>query len=116
MVSLVAKLDEGIVGHIRFSQLSIKSPQGIIEACSLAPMAVRPDRQRLGIGHQLVQSGLKACQTQGFRIEVVLGHPDYYSRFGFNAELARPLPNRFGAGEAWMEGQVEYPPPIGAFG
>ena len=96
-------------------------------AVSLAPMAVLPDHQRQGIGSKLVLGGLEACREQGHKIVVVLGHPDFYPRFGFSAELARPLENPFGDGEAWMalefvpgtlagvEGRVEYQPLFGAF-
>lgn len=126
-VSLVAEADAKIVGHILFSGLSIITSVGTVEAVSLAPMAVLPSHQRQGIGSRLVQAGLKACREKGHRIAVVLGHPDFYPRFGFSAELALPLANPFGCGEAWMalefvpgilagvEGRVEYPPPFGAF-
>lgn len=49
----------------------------------LAPMAVLPERQRQGVGTQLVREGLDACRRQGTDAAVVLGHPDYYPRFGF---------------------------------
>jgi putative acetyltransferase len=127
MVSLVAELDEEIVGHILFSKLSIITTAGEIEAVSLAPMAVTPDHQRLGVGSQLVRAGLEACRLQGHKFIVVLGHPNFYPRFGFTAEQARPLQNPFGGGDAWMAlelepsslnsvaGHVEYPSPFGEF-
>jgi putative acetyltransferase len=89
-------------------------------------MAVLPDFQRRGIGSKLVEAGLEACRKQGHKIVVVLGHPDFYPRFGFSAELAQPLKSPFGGGEAWMAmelvpgalegvvGRVEYPPPFGS--
>jgi putative acetyltransferase len=125
--SLVAVTDEDIVGHIFFSRLPIKTNVGTVEAVSLAPMSVLPSHQRQGIGSKQVQSGLEVCRNQGHSIVVVLGHPDLYPRFGFSAEVARPLLNPFGGGEAWMalelvpgalqgvEGRVEYPPPFSAF-
>ena len=96
-----------------------------MDAVSLAPMAVLPGHQRQGIGTRLVEAGLRACRLQGHRVAVVLGHPEFYRRFGFTAELAQPLKSPFGGGEAWMamefepgamtgvKGRVEYPPAFG---
>lgn len=50
----------------------------------LAPMAVAPERQRQGIGSALVRAGLDRCKEPGFGAIVVLGHPEYYPRFGFS--------------------------------
>lgn len=127
-VSLVAESDGEIVGHILFSRLTIITNFGTVDAVSLAPMAVLPDRQRQGIGTKLVEAGLEMCRMKGHRIAAVLGHPEFYQRFGFDAVLAQPLESPFGGGEAWMalelvpgamkgvEGRVEYPPPFGELG
>ena len=101
-VSLVAEEDEHIVGHILFSRLPIITNTGTVEAVSLAPMAVLPSHQRQGIGSQLVEAGLEACRVKRHNIIAVLGHPEFYPRFGFSAELALPLESPFGGGEAWM--------------
>jgi putative acetyltransferase len=126
-VSLVAELDNQIVGHILFSRVTIITNTGMVEAVSLAPMAVLPSYQRQGIGSRLVDAGLEACRKQGHRIVLVLGHPEFYPRFGFSAKLAQPLESPFGSGEAWMAlelvpdaldgvaGRVKYPPPFGVF-
>jgi putative acetyltransferase len=126
-VSLVAEKNGEIVGRILFSRLPIITIDGAVEAVSLAPMAALPSHQRQGIGSKLVHGGLEACREQGHKIAVVLGHPDFYPRFGFSAELARPLKNPFGGSDAWMAlelvpgalagvvGSVEYPPPFVAF-
>jgi putative acetyltransferase len=82
LVSLVAERDGTVVGHILFSPLSLgeRSDPGIM---GLAPMAVAPEHQRSGIGSALVRAGLDACRELGFAAVVVLGHPEYYPRFGF---------------------------------
>ena len=126
-VSLAAEVNEQIVGHILISRVTIITQVGTVEALSLAPMAVLPSHQRQGIGSKLVEAGLEACRTKGHEIVVVLGHPEFYPRFGFSAELAQPLESPFGGGEAWMAkelvtgamkgvvGRVEYPPPFMMF-
>ena len=83
VISLVAVQDGQIVGHILFSPVQIESSEGVTEAIGLGPMAVRPNYQGQGIGSQLVEHGLLACQKAGFTIAIVLGHPTFYPRFGF---------------------------------
>src|SRR5262245_12301477 len=75
-------------------------------------------------GVMMFLKGLAACRDQGHRIVVVLGHPDFYPRFGFSAKLAAALSSPFGGREAWMAlelvpgalggvtGWVRYPPPF----
>ena len=123
-VSLVVVDDGEIVGHILFSPLPLVTEVGAVDTLSLAPMAVLPSHQRQGIGSRLVEAGLEACREQGCKIIVVLGHTEFYPRFGFSSELAQPLKSPFGGGDAWMamelvpgaltgvEGRVEYPPPF----
>ncbi len=50
-------------------------------------MAVSPEHQRKGIGSALVQAGLEECKEFGFGAVVVLGHPEYYPRFGFRPSV-----------------------------
>ncbi len=75
--------------------------QGILEAVSLATMAVHPKYQRQGIGSALVRQGLEFCRESDESIVVLVGHPEYYPRFGFSAELAKNLHGPF-SGEVWM--------------
>ncbi len=126
-VSLVAEEDSEVVGHILFSRITIVTEAQTVDALSLAPMAILPSHQRQGIGSNLVEAGLEACRVQSRKIIVVLGHPEFYPRFGFSAELAQPLESPFGSSAAWMAmelvpgalegvmGKVEYPPPFGVF-
>ena len=101
IASLVAEVDGRVVGHILFSEVAIETPGGAVRAAALAPMAVRPEWQRRGIGSALVRRGLEVCRERGHAIVLVVGHPDYYPRFGFSAELARRLSSPF-SGDAFM--------------
>ncbi|RMG96045.1 MAG: N-acetyltransferase [Chloroflexi bacterium] len=82
-ISLVAEQDDTIVGHILFSPVQIENPRYRGTAVALGPLAVTPPRQKQGIGSALVKTGLHHCISQGFHTVVVLGHPTYYPRFGF---------------------------------
>ncbi|MFH2202708.1 MAG: N-acetyltransferase [Elusimicrobiota bacterium] len=90
-VSLVAEEEKKILGHIMFTPVSL-SGHPDLKVMGLAPMAVAPERQRRGIGAKLVRAGLERCGQLGFGAVVVLGHPEYYPRFGFTASA------RFGIG------------------
>jgi putative acetyltransferase len=83
ILSLVAVLDGKIAGHIFFSPIEIESKAGNIKGMGLAPMAVAPDLQNQGIGTQLVVEGLIIMKERGYPLVIVLGHPQYYPRFGF---------------------------------
>jgi len=84
-LSLVADEETGrIVGHILFSPVRLDpEPPAPPVWWGLAPMAVLPARQREGIGSALVRAGLDRARAAGVTAVVVLGHPDYYPRFGF---------------------------------
>lgn len=87
-VSLVAVIDGLVVGHILFSPVTLRDGAAQQRAVGLAPMAVHPDHQRQGIGSSLVVAGLDACAGRGDSLVFVVGHPEFYPRFGF--ELAAP--------------------------
>ena len=82
-VSLVAVEDDRILGHIFFSPVFAAGEHGVIQGMGLAPMAVLPERQRQGIGSMLVHAGIDATREQNCPFIIVLGHPEYYPRFGF---------------------------------
>ncbi len=82
-VSSVAVENERVIGHIFFSPVSIENPGTIQLAFGLAPMAVAPDSQQRGVGSLLVRYGLEECRRLDVDIVVVVGHRDYYPRFGF---------------------------------
>jgi putative acetyltransferase len=82
-ISMVAELDGQVVGHIFFSPVLIESETSSSTALGLAPMAVLPEFQKQAIGSALVRRGLEECRSVGHEVVVVLGHPEYYPRFGF---------------------------------
>ena len=81
-LSLVAE-DDGVVGHILFTPVVIESKERRVTGMGLAPMAVLPDRQQQGIGSRLVTRGLDLLRDRRCPFVVVVGHPEYYPRFGF---------------------------------
>lgn len=83
LLSLVALSDRQIIGHILFSPVTLTSDGNELHGAGLGPMAVLPAFQRREIGTQLVSEGLARLRTKGFPFVVVLGHPEYYPRFGF---------------------------------
>ncbi len=85
LLSLVAVDGQDIVGHILFSPAFL----GDVEGMGLAPMAVIPARQRDGIGSELVPAGIAKLEERGCPFVIVLGHADYYPRFGFEPASAR---------------------------
>jgi putative acetyltransferase len=101
LVERVALDADELVGHILFSSLHVEIDGRTVASAALAPMAVRPDRHRQGIGSRLVQDGLAELRAVGCEAAIVLGHPGYYPRFGFSAALAEKLNAPF-RGEAFM--------------
>jgi len=90
-LSLVAVDQGSVIGHTLLSPITIEGQTGVVPALALAPMAVRPEHQRKGIGSQLVRFGLSRARTLGHQIVVVVGHPAYYPRFGFMPARAKGI-------------------------
>jgi putative acetyltransferase len=82
IISLVAEVGGKLVGHILFSPVTLDSKSSL-QLMGLAPMAVLPSQQRQGIGSALVEAGLAHCRLAKCGAVAVLGHPDYYPKFGF---------------------------------
>ncbi len=100
-VSLIAQESGNVIGHILFSPVSF-DPPAAVTAFGLAPMAVMPGHEKHAVGRRLVQNGLAECHAQGACLVVVLGEPEYYSRFGFERASRHGLRNEFGAEEEFM--------------
>ena len=82
-LSFVAVVGDQVVGHVLFTSVRIEGRERTTAAVGLGPMAVLPEHQRRGVGSALVRAGLDACRRLGHAVVVVLGHPEYYQRFGF---------------------------------
>jgi putative acetyltransferase len=101
-LSLVAEIDDVIVGHIAFSEVTLAGSLAKSTGLGLAPLSIVAELQRRGLGAQLVGEGLRACERLGAGFVVVLGEPEYYHRFGFRRADLFGLKNEYGAGEAFM--------------
>jgi len=82
-LALVAEEKERILGHVVFSTIVADAEGDEVSALALAPLAVAPAFQRLGIGSALVSAGLERCRLERHSRVLVLGDPVYYARFGF---------------------------------
>ena len=104
--SFVALENNTVIGHILFTKVSIQGASKDLPAQILAPLAVLPDYQRMGAGSQLREAGLKELRKAGVKLVFVLGHPTYYSRYGFSPAgkhgFAAPYPIAHEHSDAWM--------------
>ena len=93
-LSLVAE-DGGVVGHVLFTPVVVERAARRVAGMGLAPLAVLPDRQRQGIGSRLVEQGLEILRERGCPFVVVVGHPEYYPRFGFERASTHGLASQW---------------------
>jgi putative acetyltransferase len=85
VLSFVAVAEGEIVGHILYSPVFLDTDrEKKLQLLGLAPVAILPNYQRKGIGSALSQYSLTECFDRGFDAVFVLGHPEYYPRFGFS--------------------------------
>jgi putative acetyltransferase len=106
LYSLLAFNNARAVGHILFTSARLKGTQNSASISLLAPLAVIPDFQKRGVGGKLIERGLRHLADVGIDLVFVLGHPDYYPRYGFEPagvrgfEAPYPIPEEHA--NAWM--------------
>lgn len=106
VLSLLAFIDNRAVGHILFTRTRLTNVEQNVSSVILAPLAVVPEVQKQGVGGKLINQGLKLLSETGTDLVFVLGHPEYYPRFGFQAaghlgfEAPYPIPDKHA--DAWM--------------
>ena len=121
-LSLVSEKEGKLMGHILFFPIRIKNSEQGFQSLALAPMSVLPQYQRQGIGSLMVQKGLEKAKKLGFKSVIVLGHKDYYPRFGFKPASQWNIQSPFEVaddlfmavelvpgGLSSVSGRVEYP-------
>jgi putative acetyltransferase len=120
-LSLIAEIEGKLVGHILFSYIQLVN-EASLQVLGLAPMAVHPQFQRQGIGSALVTAGLQLADRKGEALVIVLGHPQFYTKFGFQPsvkyQIASPFPvpeevfmvKTLSGYEEKYQGKVVYPP------
>ncbi len=128
-VSLVAELDKRIVGHALFTPATIEDGETKVVGATLAPLAVLPEYQKTGIGSALMRAGLEAMRGASQPFVVLVGHPTYYPRFGFERASKYGLVCEYGQvpDDAFMiivldapslqgvKGTVRFPPEFAPF-
>ena len=108
LLEWTAEMDGEIVAAVQYSPLRLARSSGEALAAALAPLAVRPDHQRQGLGGRLIEATLPLLRARGdLESVVVLGHPAYYPRHGFTAQTAAHLKDPFDAGDAFMAMELE---------
>ncbi len=82
-LSLVAEIDSKLVGHILLTKIKIENKSRSFDSLALAPVSVRPDYQSRGVGAKLIESAHNIAKRLGYKSIVLLGHKNYYPRFGY---------------------------------
>lgn len=100
-MSFVAVVDGAVIGHIGFSRMTVTADGERVPALGLAPVAVLPSHQNRGVGGRLIERGLAAANGGGTAIVFLVGDADYYGRFGFRCETAKPFASPY-AGPHFM--------------
>ncbi|MBC5795299.1 MAG: N-acetyltransferase [Sphaerospermopsis sp.] len=123
-LSLVAEIEDHVVGYIMFSYVDLVTAQEQLPVLSLAPMAVHPQFQHQGIGKALLKTGLELADNRGEALVVVLGYPKLYHPFGFQAAINYQIECPFNVPEDFFmvkplsgyedkyQGKVIYPPEV----
>ena len=120
VLELVAETNGRIIGHILFSRLTVEGGERGFRPVALAPLAVAPEHQRLGIGAALVEDAHNRLSEAGERLSIVLGDPAYYGRFGYAHARAGAFDSDYQCdalqalawGDAPKRGRLVYPAPF----
>lgn len=107
ILELVAEENEQVVGHILYSELPLEGAGRMVRGAALAPLSVDPAFQRRGVGGALIKLSLAQLAFEGVEVLVVLGHPEYYTRFGFSAAQAAGIEHPFPPGPHFMAMELE---------
>ena len=102
VLSLVAVACGDVVGHVMFSPVTVEPPSPDLRWVALGPIGVLPAHQGLGIGSRLVREGLDRCRSMACDGVVLMGAPEYYSRFGFVQASEWGMTSEFGDGPAFQ--------------
>ncbi len=120
-LSLVVEIESKVIAHILYSYIDLVDKE-TLPVLGLAPLAVHPEFQKQGIGSTLVKASLEIADTRGEAIVIILGHPAFYTRFGFQPsinyqiESPFPVPDEFfmaktlSSYDKQYQGKVVYPP------
>ncbi|WP_127501512.1 GNAT family N-acetyltransferase [Actinoplanes solisilvae] len=121
LLSLVAVVDEHVVGNVMFTRSLLDAPERLVDVLVLSPLAVLPTYQRGGVGKALIKRGLKLADEEGMPLVFLEGDPAYYERAGFRAggDLGFRKPSLripdaafqvypLAAYEPWMTGTLVY--------
>jgi predicted N-acetyltransferase YhbS len=124
-LALVAEAKHEIIGHILLTKIRIQNGENSFDSLALAPVSVKPEFQGRGIGGQLIRESHNVARELGYRSVVLLGHPTYYPKFGYEpaANYGIELPFEVPAencmvtalvenGLAGVSGKVAYPKPF----
>jgi len=123
-LSLVAELGGRIVGHVLLTRVPLRKDGTEKQVLALGPMSVVPSQSHRGIGSELINASIKLANDKGYGAIVVLGHPEYYKRFGFVAAGDRQVSCNLPAPDEALTlievvtdslaggGHVEYPEPF----
>lgn len=91
IASVVADANGVVVGSAVFSQLTVETDKGTLYGAELAPVAVLPGWQGMGIGSEMIGYGMRRCREDSAMAVFVLGDPGYYRRLGFRHDLAQAI-------------------------
>ena len=86
--SLVAEVDNQVIGYVSFSPIFLKSDSSIV-GYILVPLSVSPEHQKQGVGSNLIKSGINMLTKDGVGVLLVYGDPNYYGKFGFKEEIGQ---------------------------